>query len=127
MQELQACRRPADLVGGANADPKTCSPAYRGGAEVPPLCGLTALPFREVWVIDFEFYAGVGENPEPVCLVAWEMRSGRRLHLWRDEFGAAPPYSIGPDALIVAYYASAEISCHLAPRWPGTQGGACAF
>jgi len=118
MQELQACRRPADLVGGGNADPKTCSPAYRGGAEVPPLCGLTALPFREVWVIDFEFYAGVGENPEPVCLVAWEMRSGRRLHLWRDEFGAAPPYSIGPDALIVAYYASAEISCHLALGWP---------
>ena len=118
MQELQACRRPTDLVGGGNADPKTCSPAYSGGTEAQSSCGLAALPFREVWVVDFEFCADAGENPEPVCLVAWEMRSGRRLRLWRDEFGTAPPYPIGPDALIVAYYASAEISCHLALGWP---------
>ena len=79
---------------------------------------LGALPFRQVWVIDFEFGASPGENPEPVCLVAWELRSRRRLRLWRDEFGTAPPYPTGRDALIVAYYASAEISCHLALGWP---------
>ena len=118
MQELQACRRPADLVGGGDAGPKTCSPAYSGSTEAQSLCGLAALPFREVWVFDFEFCADAGENPEPVCLVAWEMRSGRRLRLWRDEFGPAPPYPTGPDVLIVAYYASAEISCHLALGWP---------
>jgi DNA polymerase I len=28
------------------------------------------------------------------------------------------PYPTGPDALFVAYYASAEISCHLALGWP---------
>ena len=59
-----------------------------------------------------------GENPEPVCLVAWELRSGHRLRLWRDELGTAPPYPTGPDVLLVAYYASAEISCHLALGWP---------
>jgi DNA polymerase I len=53
-----------------------------------------------------------------VCLVAWELQSGHKLQLWRDEFGAAPPYPIGPDALFVAYYASAEIGCHLALGWP---------
>ena len=81
-------------------------------------CGVAALPFREVWLVDFEFGAEAGENPEPVCLVAWELRSGRRLRVWRDELGTAPPYPTGPDVLFVAYYATAEISCHLALGWP---------
>jgi hypothetical protein len=51
-------------------------------------------------------------------LVAWELRSGRKLRLWRDEFGATPPYPTGPDVLFIAYYASAEIGCHLALGWP---------
>ena len=29
-----------------------------------------------------------------------------------------PPYPIGPDALFVAYFASAELGCHLALGWP---------
>ena len=40
------------------------------------------------------------------------------LSVWRDEFGTAPPYPTGADALFVCYYASAEISCHLALGWP---------
>src|SRR5262249_7791477 len=32
--------------------------------------------------------------------------------------GQLPPYPTGPDSLFVAYYASAEISCHLALGWP---------
>ena len=59
-----------------------------------------------------------GERPDPVCLVAWELRSGRKLRLWRSEFGPSPPYSTGPEALFIAYYASAEIGCHLALGWP---------
>ena len=79
---------------------------------------LDALPFREIWAVDFEFGGGAGNRPDPVCLVAWELRSGRKLRLWRDEFGPSPPYSTGPDALFIAYYASAEIGCHLALGWP---------
>jgi hypothetical protein len=79
---------------------------------------LEALPFSEIWAVDFEFIANPGEIPEPVCLVAWELRSGRKVKLWRGEFGASPPYATGPDALFVAYYASAEISCHLSCGWP---------
>jgi DNA polymerase I len=78
--------------------------------------------YREIWVVDFEFGSRQGENPEPVCLVAWELRTGQRLRLWRDEFGAAPPYSTGADALFIAYYASAELGCHLALGWPLPQG-----
>ncbi len=49
--------------------------------------------------------------------MAWELRQGRKLRLWRDQFGDTPPYAIDPDALFVAYYASAEIGCHLALGW----------
>ena len=75
-------------------------------------------PFREAWAIDFEFEVGAGERPVPVCLCARELRSGRELRVWRNEFGTLPPYSIDADSLFVGYYASAELGCHLALGWP---------
>jgi DNA polymerase I len=79
---------------------------------------LDTLPFPEVWAVDFEFVARPGERPDPVCLVAQELRSGQLIRLWRDQFGPTPPYSIGPDSLFVAYYSSAELGCHIALGWP---------
>jgi hypothetical protein len=76
------------------------------------------LPFREVWAVDFEFSVPDGERPKPICLVARELKTGRVVRLWEDEFGPLPPYSIGPDSLFVAFYASAEFGCHLALNWP---------
>src|SRR5689334_1827015 len=85
---------------------------------MPPGPGLDG--YREVWLIDFEFSAPPGERPSPVCLVAREFRSGRTLRLWQDDLWAesGPPYPTGPDTLFVAYYASAELGCHLALEWP---------
>ena len=80
--------------------------------------GLDALFYAQIWAVDFEFIAEPGENPEPVCLVAWELRSGQKLRVWREQFGSVPPYPTGADTLFVCYYASAEISCHLALGWP---------
>lgn len=74
--------------------------------------------FKTVWVVDFEFKTDPGGRPEPVCLVAHEVRSGRTLCLWRDQWGQACPYDVGPDSLLVAYYASAEMGCHLSLNWP---------
>jgi DNA polymerase I len=75
--------------------------------------------FREIWLVDFEFRAPDGERPEEVhCLVGYEIRSGRTIRLWRDQFGPTPPYSVDEDSLFVAYYASAEVGCHLALGWP---------
>lgn len=72
-----------------------------------------------VWVLDFEFHVPPGELPEPLCLVAHEIRTGRRLELWRDELRAgAPPFCLGDDVLVVAFFASAEIGCFLALEWP---------
>ncbi len=80
-------------------------------------------PFREIWAVDFEFNAQPGENPEPVCLVAWELLSGKRIRLWQDDLLALdrPPYSTDTGALMVAYYASAEVGCHLALGWPAPE------
>src|SRR6516165_4837643 len=75
-------------------------------------------PYREIWAADFEFEAGSGERPDPVCLCARELRSGREIRLWRGQFDSAPPYPTDADSLFVAYYASAELGCHLALGWP---------
>ncbi len=79
---------------------------------------LDQLPFREIWAVDFEFGSTPGERPVPVCLVARELRSGRTIRQWRDEFETSPPYAMDADALFVAFYASAELGCHLALGWP---------
>src|SRR5580658_2099677 len=76
------------------------------------------LPFAELWCVDFEFCAEPGDRPIPVCLTALELRTARRIRVWQDEFGNAPPYPIDRDALFIAYYASAELGCHLALGWP---------
>jgi hypothetical protein len=75
--------------------------------------------FREVWAADFEFQAKSGERPAPRCMVARELKSSRLLRLWLE--GGAPaaaPLGAGPDVLIIAYYASAELGCYLALGWP---------
>ena len=82
---------------------------------------MLALPFNEVWAVDFEFRpqnGREGNRPEPICLVAYELKSGRKLRMWHDEFGPFPPYSVGPNSLFLGYYVSAEIGCHLALGWP---------
>jgi hypothetical protein len=75
-------------------------------------------PYREIWAADFEFEAGSGERPDPVCVCARELRSGCEIRLWRGQFGASPPYPTDANSLFVAHYASAELGCHLALGWP---------
>jgi hypothetical protein len=71
--------------------------------------------YREVWAVDFEFTAPPGHRPDPLCIVARELRTGRLVRRWLcDGDPGGPPYGTGPDTLLVAYYASAEWGCHLA-------------
>ena len=74
--------------------------------------------YREVWLVDFEFNGAPGEIPSPVCLVAHELRTGRVVRLWCDQMGQHPPYAVDDSALFVAFFASAELGCHLALNWP---------
>jgi DNA polymerase-1 len=73
--------------------------------------------FREIVLADFEFAAPPGEQPDPVCLVARELRSGHQFRCWRDQLGSAPPYATGSNVLFVAFYASAELGCYHALGW----------
>ena len=53
-------------------------------------------------------------------MVAQELLTGREIRMWRPELLAlrAAPFNTGPDAVFVAYYAAAEMSCFLALGWP---------
>src|SRR5262249_20639754 len=84
------------LQGAAGAEPRPPGPdAPARGGVMPPL---ERWPYREIWLADFEFLAGAGERPVPVCLCARELRSGREIRIWRDEFGPLPPYPTGVDS-----------------------------
>jgi DNA polymerase I len=73
--------------------------------------------FEEIVLADFEFYGGDRNRPTVVCLVAHELKSGRKFRLWQDQLGPEPPYRVDDKTLFVAYYASAELTCHLALDW----------
>jgi DNA polymerase I len=83
------------------------------------------LPFREIWVVDSEYYPGAGKANggrdgdaiTPLCVVAHEMRSGRVVRLWQDEFGPFPPYRLDADALIINFFGTAEFGTHIALGW----------
>ena len=87
---------------------------------------MRGLPFEHVIAVDFEFSQPDGELPRPICLVAMDLVSGATWRLFGDELTslAAPPYPIGDDTVVVAYYASAEMGCHLALGWPITAASA---
>jgi hypothetical protein len=81
---------------------------------------VVSLPFREVWCCDFEFSAPDGERPAVRCLVAREYHTGRTIRLWLEgePIPQQPAFDIGPDALFVAFFASAEMGCFLEMGWP---------
>src|SRR5262245_2912199 len=73
-------------------------------------------PFREIWTCDFEFTAPPGDRPVPICMVAREFRTSRTLRLWQDQL-VEVPFSVGPQNLFVAYFATAELGCFLTLGW----------
>jgi hypothetical protein len=78
--------------------------------------------FAQVVVIDFEYEIDHDLLPNPLCLVAHvldeNLRHVRTIRLWRGEFGSTPPFDIGPDTLVVAYSAWAEMTCFHVLNWP---------
>jgi DNA polymerase I len=108
-------------------------PASAGSlAEASP-CGdfrlVEQLPFRQIVVCDFEFNGGRGlhrvpENeregnvPNVVCGVFWELRSGKKIHLWQGQFGPEPPFGTGNDTIWIAFMSSAEWGSFLSLGWP---------
>ncbi len=76
--------------------------------------------FREEWHIDFEYREDDNHLPVPVSLFAFERHSETALFFRRDQLLKLKqaPFDVGPDSLIVAYAANAEMSCFLVLGWP---------
>ena len=75
--------------------------------------------YKEVWVVDFEYYAPSGETPSPICMVGLEVLSQRIIRLGPEDLATSEeaPFETGPDSLFVAYYAPAEMGCFLSLGW----------
>lgn len=74
---------------------------------------------HEVWIADFEFISRDGEKPIPICFCARELNSDKIIKMWLDgvENQKAPINFRDPSITYIAYYAVAEMSCHLVLGW----------
>ena len=69
--------------------------------------------------MDFEFGKSLALIPEVRCLVARDYYSGRLERFWLDGVAKLTcPLPMGENSLYIAYYASAEMNCHLSLGWP---------
>jgi DNA polymerase-1 len=81
---------------------------------------ISTCPFKQIYAVDFEFYGDDGENPQVVCMVAQDLRTGDISRYWRDQLleMKTPPFITGGNTLILTFFASAEIQSMLALKWP---------
>ena len=86
---------------------------------------LDALPYERILFIDFEYEDGgvAGNNPRVVCLVIRDLKTGIVQRYWRNALlkRTVAPFDIGPDTLVVAFFAPAEMQCFAALGWPMPQ------
>lgn len=73
--------------------------------------------------LDFEFRPLGGQEgnpPEVICMVAHEIGTGRYYRVFQEDLYQLkePPFLIDKTVVIVAYFASAEMSCFEALGWP---------
>lgn len=74
--------------------------------------------YDEIWVLDFEYTADPGEVPDPVCMVAIELRSNREIALWRKELKVPCPFDTSDRSLFVVYSGAGDMGCFLRSDWP---------
>lgn len=72
--------------------------------------------FHHLWICDTEFLAPPGEIPTPICLVAYDLVSGRCVKQWLEGVPAPDPF-YGDRSLVAAYQASAEMGTFLSLGW----------
>ena len=75
-----------------------------------------------IYLVDFEFHPSErqeGNVPAPVCMVVRNFTTGVTHRYWRDALYkmADTPFPVGEDAIMVAYFATAELDCILALGW----------
>jgi DNA polymerase I len=85
--------------------------------------------FREVWHIDFEYRQDANHHPVPVAMFAKERRSGAEISMRRAALLASTraPFDTGPNVLVVAYTAIAEMTCFYVLGWPRPHNVLCTY
>jgi DNA polymerase I len=76
--------------------------------------------FDTIWHVDFEYRQDQNHHPVPVCMYAFEQRTGTAIQLRRDQLLACrrAPFDTGRRSVMIAYAANAESSCFLPQNWP---------
>ena len=80
-----------------------------------------------LYAVDYEFIPLDGGGMDLVCGVAQNLRTGETRRRRRDEMGSAPFFDCGPDAVLVAYNAQAEMEAHRAMGWPLPDNVICLY
>jgi DNA polymerase I len=85
--------------------------------------------FREVWHVDFEFRQDANHRPVPVAMFAQEHRTGTKISMRRAQLLASTraPFNTGPDNLMVAYSAVAELTCFAMLRLSEPRNVLCTY
>jgi DNA polymerase I len=77
--------------------------------------------FCTINICDFEYEIADGGLPNVLCMIVYvldeKFQHVRTIRMWRGDFGSAPPFDIGPDALTVGYSLWAEMTCFLTLGW----------
>lgn len=74
--------------------------------------------YESIWVLDFEYTADPGESPDPVCMVAIELKSNREIALWRSDLKGPCPFDTSDRSLFVVYSGAGDMGCFLHSNWP---------
>lgn len=87
---------------------------------------LARLPLTP-YAVDYEYIPKEDGGLDIVCGVVKNLFTGVTERRWRDEMGCAPFFDCGPNAVLVAHNAQAEMEAHLAMGWPFPKNVICTF
>lgn len=74
---------------------------------------------RRFVAVDYEFIPGADGTVDTVCGVATDVASRETWKAWRDEMSPRHPFfPLGPNVVLVAHHAAAEIGVHMDMGWP---------
>lgn len=79
------------------------------------------------YAVDYEYIPRDDGGLDVVCGVSKNLLTGHTERRWRDEMGRAPFFDYGPEAVMIAYNAQAEMEAHLAQGWPLPDNVICLF
>ena len=79
------------------------------------------------YAVDYEYIPRDDGGLDVVCGVSKNLLTGHTERRWRDEMGRAPFFDYGPEAVMIAYNAQAEMESHLALGWPLPDNVICLF